>query len=45
MNDNSSEGKMSFDEFHSVNVKRNWAHLAEKNWEQEVKITATFRLS
>ena len=30
MNDN-SKGKMSIIKFYSVNVKRNWAHLAERN--------------
>ena len=27
----SSGGKMSFAWFHSINVKGNWSHLAEKN--------------
>ena len=31
MNDNNSEGKMSFVQFHSVNVTGNRAHLADKN--------------
>ena len=31
MNNNSSRGKMSFVQFHSVNVKGNWTNLAEKN--------------
>ena len=31
--------------FHSINVKENWAHLAEKNLQPEAKITAIFRLS
>ena len=31
LNDKSSKGKMSFVQFHSVNVKGNWAPLAEKN--------------
>ena len=31
MNDKYYNGKISFAEFHSVDVKRNWTHLAEKN--------------
>ena len=43
MNDNSSEGKTSFVKFHSINVKGNWTHLAEKNSRPGAKITAIFR--
>ena len=32
MNDNSLGRKMFLIQFHSVNVKRNWAQLAGKNW-------------
>ena len=35
---------MSFTGFHSVNIKGNWAHLAEKNSQPGVKITTIFRL-
>ena len=38
MNDNSSEEKM-FVLFHFVNIKGNWAHLAEKNSRPGAKIT------
>ena len=31
MSDNSSPRKIYFIYFHSVNVKRNWTHLAQKN--------------
>ena len=37
INDNSSRGKMSFICFHSVNVKGNWIHLAEKIHDQELR--------
>ena len=30
MNENSSGVKTSFIEFHFINFKRNWTHLAEK---------------
>ena len=36
MSDNKSRGKMYFIYFHSVNVKRNWTHLAQKNSRQEL---------
>ena len=42
---NSSEGKMSLVEFHSVNVKANWAHLAEKNSRPGAKTITIFRVS
>ena len=42
MNDNSSEEKVSFVSFHSVNVKRNWPNLAENNSRPGAKITTTF---
>ena len=42
---NSSEVKMSFVEFHSLNVKENWAHLAEKDSRPGAKIAAIFRVS
>ena len=45
MNDNSSGGKMSSMQFHSVNAKGNWANSAEKNLQPGVKITTVFRLS
>ena len=44
MNDKYYNGKISFAEFHSVDVKRNWTHLAEKNSRPGTKITA-FRLT
>ena len=44
LNDKSSKGKMSFVQFHSVNVKGNWAPLAEKNSWPVAEITAIFRL-
>ena len=31
MNDNAYKGKIFCVQFHSVNVKGNWIHLAEKN--------------
>ena len=37
MNDNSSKGRFSFVHFHYENVKRNWAHLAEKFHNQELR--------
>ena len=39
MNDKSSEEKISFVLFHFVNIKGNWAHLAEKNSRPGAKIT------
>ena len=45
MNDNSSGGKMSSMQFHSVNAKGNWANSAEKNLQPGAKITTVFRLS
>ena len=42
MNDNSPEGKISFVLFHSVNVKENWTHLAEKNPQPGAKVTTIF---
>ena len=48
MNDNSSGSKTSFIEFyfvHFVHVKRNWAHLAEKNSRPGARIPTIFRLS
>ena len=45
MNDSSSKGKMPFIQFHSINFKGNWAHLAEKKSQPGAKITAIFRLS
>ena len=35
MNDNSSEGKISFIQFHSVNFKGNWTHFHN----QELRLT------
>ena len=45
MNDGSSQGKIAFIYFHSVNIKGNWTHLAEKHSQPGVKINAIFRLS
>ena len=45
MDDNSSEGNIAFVPFHSVNVKGNWTHLAEKNSLPGAKITTIFSLS
>ena len=45
MNNSSSERKVFFISFHSVNVKENWTHLAEKNSQPGAKITTIFRLS
>ena len=45
MDDNSSEGKIAFVQFHSVNVKGYWTHVAEKNSQPGAKITTIFRLS
>ena len=45
INDSSSEGKMSFVSFHSVNVKGTWPHLTEKNSQPGATITTIFRLS
>ena len=42
MNDYISEGKISFNYFDSVNVTRNWTHLAEKR-SLRGKITTIFR--
>ena len=42
---NSSKGKMSFVGFHSLNVKGNWAHLAEKDSRPGAKITTIFGVS
>ena len=36
---------MPFAYFHSINVKKNWVHLAVKNLQPGVKITAIFTLS
>ena len=36
---------LSGGKFHSVNFRKNWAHLAEKNLRPGAKITAVFRLS
>ena len=44
MNNNSSERKMSFVKFHSVKVKGNWAHLAEKTSRPGVKIATVFSI-
>ena len=44
MNDNSSQGKMYFILFHSVNVKGNWTHLAQNNSRPGAKINTIFRL-
>ena len=45
MNGNSSKGKVPFAYFHSINVKGNWAHLAEIYSQPGAKITAAFRIS
>ena len=45
MNDNSSQGKIYFIHFHSVNVKENWMHLALKNSWPGARINVVFRLS
>ena len=45
MDDNSFQGKTSFVYFHSVNVKGNWTHLAEKNSQPGANINTKFRLS
>ena len=45
MNDNSSEWKISFVYFHSINVKGNWTHLTEQNSRPGAKITTIFKLS
>ena len=42
MNDNGSVGKMHIIKFYSVNVKGDWANLAEKNSQPRSKITAIF---
>ena len=39
MNDNSFGGKMTITWLYFVNVKENWAHLAEKNSKAGAKIT------
>ena len=36
---------MYFIQFHSVNVKRNWTHLAQKNSRPRARINTIFRLS
>ena len=41
INDNSPGGKMAIIWFYSINVKGNWAHLAEKNSRAGAKITTT----
>ena len=45
MDNNSSREKVSFNYFSSVNVKGNWAYLADKNSWPVAKITTAFRLS
>ena len=45
MNDNSSEGKIFFVYFHSVNVRENCTHQAEKNSRPGAQITTILRLS
>ena len=45
VNNNNSWETVSFISFHSVNVKRNWAHLKEKNSWPGPKINTIFRQS
>ena len=45
MKDNSTEGKTSFAEVHSVDVIGHRVHLAEKNSRPGAKINKIFRLS
>ena len=45
MSDNSSQRKMYFIWFHSVNVKRNLTHLAHKNSRPGASMNTVFRLS
>ena len=44
MSNNIFRGKMNFIKFHSVNVKGNWTHLAQKNSRPGAKINTIFRL-
>ena len=44
MNYNNFGRKMSFIQFNFLNVKGNWAHLAEKNSRPGAKITTILRL-
>ena len=44
MSNNIFRGKMYFIKFHSVNVKGNWTHLAQKNSRPGAKINTIFRL-
>ena len=43
MRDNSSQGKMCFIHFHSVNIKEIWTDLAHTNSQQGARINAIFR--
>ena len=43
MRDNSSQGKMYFIHFHSVNIKEIWTDLAHTNSQQGARINAIFR--
>ena len=45
MNGSSSRGKISFILFNFVNVKENWTHLPEKNWQSGAKINTILRPS
>ena len=45
INDHSSGEIITFIQFHCVNVKGNWAHLAEKNSRSCANVTITFSLS
>ena len=44
MNDNICRGKMSFIQFHPVNVKGNWTHLAQKKSRPGAKINIIFKI-
>ena len=44
MNDISSEEKIFYVIFHSINVKGNWTGLTQKNSRSEAKVTTIFRL-
>ena len=44
MNDISSEEKISYVIFHSINIKGNWTDLTQKNSRSEAKVTTIFRL-
>ena len=45
MSGNSLRETAYFIYFHSVNVKENWTHLAQKNSQPGAKINKIFRLS